>query len=101
MATRTGQLISGQEVQGLELNVNHLRAVPVGDEVLVIAKPVVKGSRIQVHHRLLCPRSQLCMILFYIKRISKQGEDRVFIWLCLRLRCISKGHSLGSEVPDD
>lgn len=49
MASKTGQCAAaGQPVQSIELNANHLRAVPIGDAVVVIAKPMMKGGRIQV-----------------------------------------------------
>lgn len=49
LASKAGQYAAGgQPVQSVELNANHLRAVPVGEGVVVIAKPLMKGARIQV-----------------------------------------------------
>ncbi|CAM6102580.1 unnamed protein product [Calypogeia fissa] len=49
MASKTGHYAAnGQPVQSIELNANHIRAVPIGEKVVVIAKPLMKGGRIQV-----------------------------------------------------
>jgi acyl-coenzyme A thioesterase PaaI-like protein len=38
----------GQQVHAVELNANHLGAAAVGEEVVVIVRPLSKGSRTQV-----------------------------------------------------
>lgn len=37
-----------QRVAGVEINVNHLRPVPVGSEILWTSKPLLLGTRLQV-----------------------------------------------------
>ena len=37
-----------QRIAGLELNINHLRATALGENVYAQAKPIIVGKRIQV-----------------------------------------------------
>lgn len=49
LASLAAHVASGfQRVAGIELNINHLRAAPVGTEVFVSAKPVHAGKKLHV-----------------------------------------------------